>query len=243
RPSEIRDAAPRARRRAARFGCGGRLRLLTAVVLRGEGRVPTRGPARLAPAEARSAAAAQADRCCPGRPRDGTHRRRRRPARNGARRHREGPVRDHRASAQHRTESAALPRTAGKKTTLTPAVVPSDPQIYEAQYETLRAQMTGGTAAIPRGVGLALLMHEGLTTWLHAVRPCLSPSPPDITHVATRAIAPVDASASRVMMRPPPADMIPPAQHAEAARLIVSLVLSARPVPRHPSHLASGAIR
>lgn len=122
-------------------------------------------------------------------------------------------------------------------------MVPSDPQIYEAQYETLRAQMTGGTAAIPRGVGLALLMHEGLTTWLHAVRPCLSPSPPDITHVATRAIAPVDASASRVMMRPPPADMIPPAQHAEAARLIVSLVLSARPVPRHPSHLASGAIR
>src|SRR5262249_24892086 len=95
--------------------------------------------------------------------------------------------------------------------------------------ETLRAQMPGGTAAIPRGVGLALLMHEGLTTWLHAVRPCLSPSSPDITHVATRAIAPVDASASRVMMRPPPADMIPPAQHAEATRLIASLGLSAPP--------------
>jgi hypothetical protein len=104
--------------------------------------------------------------------------------------------------------------------------------------------MIGVTAAPPvRGVGLALLMHEGLTTWLQAVRPCLTPSSPGVTNTATRAIPPVDPSGSRVMMRPPRADVIPPAQHAEAARLIVSLVLSARPVPRHPSHESSGAVR
>lgn len=121
--------------------------------------------------------------------------------------------------------------------------MPTDPQIYEAQYETVRSQMIGVTAATAaRGVGLALLMREGLTTWLHAVRPCLSPSSPAVTNVATSAIAPVDSSAARVMIRPPRADMIPPAQHAEAARLIVSLVLSARPVPHHPSHIPSGAV-
>jgi hypothetical protein len=104
--------------------------------------------------------------------------------------------------------------------------------------------MIGVTAATPvRGVGLALLMHEGLTAWMRAVRPCLSPSSPGVTTLATRAIAPGDPSASRVMMPPPRADVIPLAQHAEAARLIVSLVLSARPVPRHPSHLASGEVQ
>lgn len=95
--------------------------------------------------------------------------------------------------------------------------------------------MIGVTAAIPvRGVGLALLIHEGLMAWLQAVRPCLSPS--SLGATATHVITPVDPSASRLMMRPPRADMIPLAQHAEAARLIVSLVLSARPVPRPPSH-------
>ena len=97
--------------------------------------------------------------------------------------------------------------------------------------------MIGVTAATAGGgVALALLMHEGLTAWLQAVRPCLSPALPGVSTLATRAIAPVDPSASRLMMRPPRADMIPLAQHAEAARLIVSLVLSARPAPRPPSH-------
>jgi hypothetical protein len=98
------------------------------------------------------------------------------------------------------------------------------------------------TAATPvRGVGLALLMHEGLPAWMRAVRITLSS--PSVISMATPAIAPVDPSASRVPMHPPRADVIPPAQHAEAARLIVSLVLSARPRPRPPSPLSPGAVR
>jgi hypothetical protein len=101
--------------------------------------------------------------------------------------------------------------------------------------------MVGLTGATPvRGVGLAILMHEGLTAWMQAVRPCISATPP-VARLATHAVTPVDSSAADLMRRLSHADMIPLAQVAEAARLIVSLVLSARPVSRHPSDM-SGAI-
>lgn len=54
---------------------------------------------------------------------------------------------------------------------------------YAAQYEQLRAQVVGArpdltraSAALPRGIGLALLLREGMPGWLKAVETVLRAS-------------------------------------------------------------------
>jgi hypothetical protein len=92
--------------------------------------------------------------------------------------------------------------------------------------------MIGSTATAPvRGVGLALLLQQGVAAWLQAISTCISPSPqalapapPDTTSDDHHAAVPVS--------RGPRADVIPWAQHAEVARLLAGLVLSVRSMRR-----------
>lgn len=88
-----------------------------------------------------------------------------------------------------------------------------------------------------RGVGLTLLLQHGLPVWIHAVRSCVSPSPSPITIATARSLSPDDRHASVSMAHGCRADVLPLAQHAEVARLLAGLVLSARPVRRdRPAH-------
>ena len=97
--------------------------------------------------------------------------------------------------------------------------------------------MIGSTAIAPvRGVGLALLLQQGVAAWLQAVSTCISPSP--------QALAPTppdttsdDQHPGLPVSRGPRADVIPWAQHAEVATLLAGLVLSARLMRRdRPPH-------
>jgi len=76
--------------------------------------------------------------------------------------------------------------------------------------------MIGSTVVAPvRGVGLGLLLQQGVAAWLHAVGTCTSPSPP-----ATAAAPSVIAGDEARFPRTRGADMIPWAQYAEAATLL-----------------------
>ncbi len=88
--------------------------------------------------------------------------------------------------------------------------------------------MIGTTATAPvRGVGLALLLQQGVPAWLQAVSTCISPSPPTL----------VPQETPLSLLREPRADVIPRAQHAEVATLLAGLVLSARAMRRaRPAH-------
>ena len=44
-----------------------------------------------------------------------------------------------------------------------------DPRIYETEYESLRSHMAFTEATDHRGVGLTLLLREGLPNWINAV--------------------------------------------------------------------------
>lgn len=94
--------------------------------------------------------------------------------------------------------------------------------------------MIGSTTTTPvRGVGLALLLQQGVAAWLQALGACISSSPPGIgtaSHVTTSA----DHDAPLHLPSRSRADVIPWAQHAEVATLLAGLVLSARPVRRDP---------
>lgn len=111
----------------------------------------------------------------------------------------------------------------------------SDPQIrsrtHEA-YENVRAQITGSPVAAPvRGVGLALLLQQGVAAWLQAVSTHIIPS------------SPAPSIPCRVTTDERPArslDVIPSDQHAEVATLLAGLVLSARPMGRNPTVYSGG---
>jgi hypothetical protein len=110
---------------------------------------------------------------------------------------------------------------------------PNDSRIPDAHYEALRAQMIGSTATAPvRGVGLALLLQQGMAAWLQAVRTCISPSPPGVPTAPDVTPSDDDQHAALPVSRGPRADVIPWAQHAEVATLLASLVLSARSMRR-----------
>ena len=98
--------------------------------------------------------------------------------------------------------------------------------------------MIGATATAPvRGVGLGLLLQQGVAAWLQAVSTCISPSrsglasaPHDTTSADPHAPPPVSRGAR--------AAVIPWAAHAEVATLLAGLVLSARSARRdRPAHL------
>jgi len=105
---------------------------------------------------------------------------------------------------------------------------------FAAQYELLRAQVSGTSrdgalgpeARQARGIGLALLLREGMPGWLKAVEPVLRVA------LASPASA---TSASGVLLSPgtPAANVAMPrtfarAQHHDITMLLASLVLSTR---------------
>lgn len=106
---------------------------------------------------------------------------------------------------------------------------PIDPGIYETEYESLRSQMAFTEMTNQRGVGLTLLLREGLPSWINAVTEfatALLPARVTVTeHPSYRGTSPppaLTASTQKV-------GMIPPSQYLEAASLLASMVLSTRP--------------
>lgn len=107
---------------------------------------------------------------------------------------------------------------------------------YTAHYEMLRAQVTGpapGQGQL-RGIGLALLLREGVPGWLKAVRDLLraqlsraSAEPGKTEGRATLVSLPNEAAAT---------GMVPSGRPHEITMLLASLVLSTR----HPSGLSPG---
>ena len=107
---------------------------------------------------------------------------------------------------------------------------------YTVQYERLRAQVIGagvtdalrpGLAGSPRGVGLALMLREGMPGWLHAL---------DTVIRASTASRTVEPAASPVPEPPAPCSMTSPWLSAvprhDLTTLLTSLVLSTHRVER-----------
>lgn len=94
---------------------------------------------------------------------------------------------------------------------------------YAAQYELLRAQVIGTAyerawrheAQPPRGIGLALLLREGMPGWLKAVEALIraSPAPPTSEGSSLGRIAPL---------------VLPSTQRHDITTLLANLVLSTR---------------
>jgi hypothetical protein len=82
------------------------------------------------------------------------------------------------------------------------------------------------------GVGLSLVLRQGLAAWLQAVCTCSSPSLPAAS-TASQRIPDHELHTRR-------SDVISPDQHAEVASLLATLVLSARPIVRNPTLYAGG---
>jgi hypothetical protein len=111
-----------------------------------------------------------------------------------------------------------------------------DVRQYVSQYELLRAQVIGTSrdmalgreASQRRGIGLALLLREGMPGWLKAMEAVLR---------ASLVAAPCEASGSgRTALEGPPSDAAVPttsehAQHHDITILLASLVLSTRHLP------------
>jgi hypothetical protein len=100
-----------------------------------------------------------------------------------------------------------------------------DRDLYEAQYEALRSQMIGTAGAAPRGVGLALLLQQGLAAWIAAVQRCAPSCPPVV--VADKPTGRADHDDSAAVAGTIPVDVLPRAQYPEVTRLLAGLVLSA----------------
>jgi hypothetical protein len=107
---------------------------------------------------------------------------------------------------------------------------------YSAQYELLRSQVVGAvvnqanTAGVTRGIGLALLLSEGMPGWLKTVGPVLrmSPTPQTVDYS--------DPSLRDTVPKYSTAPGWPPAMlRDEVTTLLASLVLSTRPVARSSS--------
>jgi hypothetical protein len=107
-----------------------------------------------------------------------------------------------------------------------------DVRQYTVEYELLRSQVIGtveklggeNTAGQPRGIGLALLLSEGIPGWLKAVEAVLRASPPRT--VGLLAPSPQEGSSPCSAAPVWPSSV----QRHEVATLLASLVLSIRPV-------------
>jgi len=94
------------------------------------------------------------------------------------------------------------------------------------EYERLRSQIVGPVpSGTGRGVGLSLLLREGITAWMHAVRTASVPAPRE---GATGAPARYDGDSAAVAGAPPRVSLLSAAQHDDVARILAGLVLSAR---------------
>ena len=117
------------------------------------------------------------------------------------------------------------------------AAVPVDTSQYTAQYELLRSQVisaqgeaTWDVVGQPRGVGLALLLREGMPGWLEAVEAVIDTSSP---------ARGTDAAGSAVSQHPGgfscPLTWLSVVSRHELTTLLTSLVLSTRPLERSSS--------
>jgi hypothetical protein len=113
-----------------------------------------------------------------------------------------------------------------------------DPSQYTMQYELLRSQVIGttgdvtrgSTAGQARGLGLALLLSEGIPGWLKTVEGVLRAS------VAPRAADSPDPSPHEDLPRSGAASLwLSSVQRHEVTTLLASLVLSTRPVVHESS--------
>ena len=108
------------------------------------------------------------------------------------------------------------------------------------EYERLRSQIVGVVPrGIRRGVGLALLLREGVTAWMHAVRAASAPF--SRAHATTTPVIDDHAGVGAVVAGTPAplVGIITPAQHDDVARVLAGLVLSTR--GRHRSVPSAGA--
>jgi hypothetical protein len=113
--------------------------------------------------------------------------------------------------------------------------IPLDTTQFTAQYELLRSQVIGAAgdaprpalAAQPRGVGLALLLREGMPGWLNAIDAVIRASLAKPTVDAGRPPAP-EHSAECGTVPPWPSGV----QRQDVTTLLTSLVLSTRRVER-----------
>ncbi|MGH9622591.1 MAG: hypothetical protein ACRD45_23150 [Bryobacteraceae bacterium] len=103
---------------------------------------------------------------------------------------------------------------------------------YSAQYELLRSQVIGtvwgvdqgNTSGVTRGIGLALLLSEGMPGWLKTVESVLRAS-------LARTVDSPDPSPREIVPRRSAAPAWLPAMlRDEVATLLASLVLSTRPL-------------
>ena len=95
-------------------------------------------------------------------------------------------------------------------------------------YERLRSQIVGpAPPGAARGVGLALLLHDGVTAWLRAVQMTAATAFP-VTLTRSRSAGDEPRETILTVADGRVVDVIPPTHHAEAARLLAGLVLSAR---------------
>ena len=104
---------------------------------------------------------------------------------------------------------------------------------YSVQYELLRSQVIGtsgnvawgNTAGQPRGIGLALLLSEGMPAWLKTVEAVLRVS------LAPRAVESLGSSLHETLPQLSPAPTwLSIVQRHEVTTLLASLVLSTRPL-------------
>jgi hypothetical protein len=124
---------------------------------------------------------------------------------------------------------------------MTAAADVADAGRYTQEYERLRSQVNGVSPgqlfATPpvRGIGLALLLRDGLPAWMRAVRQVLSQAaasaasnaPAPSQSRAPPAIAPAaSADGSGVSISSSP--LVEPARQRDVTTLLASLILSAR---------------
>jgi hypothetical protein len=101
---------------------------------------------------------------------------------------------------------------------------------YTAQYELLRSQVIGaceGEAAQPRGVGLALILREGMPGWLNAIAAVIRASQAERTK-GTGQHSASERSAACGVTSPWPSGV----QRHDVTTLLTSLVLSTHHVER-----------
>jgi hypothetical protein len=113
-----------------------------------------------------------------------------------------------------------------------------DAMQFSVQYELLRSQIIGAvrsvtqgnTAGQTRGIGLALLLSEGMPGWLKTVESVLRAS------LAPRTVDSPDPSLHETVPRYSAAPVwLPTVLRDEVTTLLASLVLSTRPLARESS--------
>src|SRR5919197_3701498 len=173
RAGQIRDAAPRAERGTRRWPLGGGGRLLASLVLSSTGRVSAGRTAGADPAEAWAEKRPQAHRRCPRVCPSGTSGRFV-PASSGSGCTRQGPIRHHRPSTQHRARLDAPSKKTAVNEPLPPSVLGQD---FVVRYEQLRQDALNGSPRV-RGVGFTLFLRHGTTEWMRACS-CAAPPMPE----------------------------------------------------------------